>query len=149
MDYVAELPSLAALFELYDSEVAMSKLVFGNLPTLDSQPNLIDQLEKVPDAAVPGVWIYLDDLKRAHDICQDQQTPEGALWHAIVHRLEGDFWNSKYWLRQAGPATEWLDDPYKLVDDVQAAQGKDKPELVLRQRQEWLQLMKHCLEVAQ
>jgi len=49
-----------------------------------------------------GLWVLADDLERAHRICQEINTPHGAAWHAVVHRREGDFWNSKFWWRRAG-----------------------------------------------
>jgi hypothetical protein len=48
-----------------------------------------------------GLWLWHDFLEPAHLICQSIQTPSGAMWHAIVHRREGDFSNAKYWYRQA------------------------------------------------
>ena len=36
-------------------------------------------------------------------MAQDLETPEGSYWHAIIHRLEPDEWNSNYWSRRAGP----------------------------------------------
>ncbi len=59
------------------------------------------------DACRSGLWLLVGELDRAHRICQDIDRPEGSWWHAIVHRLEGDFWNSRYWYRRVGPHPAW------------------------------------------
>jgi len=48
-----------------------------------------------------ALWLRAGDLDTGHRICQDIPTPQGSAWHAVMHRREGDFWNSKYWWRQA------------------------------------------------
>lgn len=55
---------------------------------------------KNTDAAncvLAGLWLWHDFLDRAHKLVQSISTPSGSYWHAIIHRREGDFWNSKYW----------------------------------------------------
>src|SRR5689334_18276195 len=42
-----------------------------------------------------GLWLWHDYLDESHRICQALETETGALWHAIMHRREGDFSNSK------------------------------------------------------
>src|SRR5262245_42828676 len=44
-----------------------------------------------------GLWLYHDWLDESHRISQSIDTPTGSFWHAIMHRREGDFSNSKYW----------------------------------------------------
>ncbi|HEX8525014.1 MAG TPA: hypothetical protein VF669_22375 [Tepidisphaeraceae bacterium] len=44
-----------------------------------------------------ALWLYHDFLDESHTIAQGIDTPTGAFWHAIMHRREGDFSNSKYW----------------------------------------------------
>ena len=64
---------------------------------------------------VAGIWLYVDDLDRSHTISQSLDTVEGSLWHAIMHRRESDFSNSKYWLRLAydvGVLESVYGDPY-------------------------------------
>src|SRR4051812_20974225 len=54
-----------------------------------------------PDAAagmLAGLWVWHDGLDESHRISQKIETPDGSYWHAIMHRREGDFSNSKYWL---------------------------------------------------
>jgi hypothetical protein len=48
-------------------------------------------------AALSGLWLWHDFLDESHTISQGLVTPTGSLWHAIMHRREGDFWNAKYW----------------------------------------------------
>ena len=48
-------------------------------------------------AVLAAMWLWLDGLDEAHKIVQDLVGPTGAFWHAIMHRLEGDFSNAKYW----------------------------------------------------
>ncbi|HEX2971713.1 MAG TPA: hypothetical protein VHP11_05240 [Tepidisphaeraceae bacterium] len=48
-----------------------------------------------------GLWLYHDWLAEAHRIFQRIESPTGSYWHAIMHRREGDFDNSKHWYAQA------------------------------------------------
>jgi hypothetical protein len=53
-----------------------------------------------PDEAagmLSGLWLYFDWLDESHRISQSLESPTGSFWHAIMHRREGDFSNSKYW----------------------------------------------------
>jgi len=51
-----------------------------------------------------GVWIGIllhhEDWPRAHQAAQNLETPEGRLWHAILHRREPDPFNAAYWFRR-------------------------------------------------
>jgi hypothetical protein len=49
-----------------------------------------------------GVWLLHDFLDESHKLSQEIDTPSGSYWHAIMHRREGDFGNSKYWFRRVG-----------------------------------------------
>lgn len=53
-------------------------------------------------ACLAGIWLYHDFLDESHQISQVIPNPTGSYWHAIIHRREGDFWNSKYWFRRVG-----------------------------------------------
>jgi hypothetical protein len=92
-----------------------------------------------------GIWLLVDDIERAHEVCQSDPSPTGSYWHAIVHRREGDYGNSLYWYRRAGahPAMVGFDGP-GLVRDVERAQG-NLPALLERQRDEWHRLWEWCL----
>ncbi len=54
------------------------------------------------DACRAGLWLYHNFLDEAHEIAQELQTPTGSYWHALVHRREPDFSNTKYWFRRVG-----------------------------------------------
>jgi hypothetical protein len=66
---------------------------------------------------ISGVWLLHDYLEESHKISQDIDTTSGSFWHGIMHRREGDFWNSKYWFRRVGqhPAFEAVADRAKHV----------------------------------
>jgi hypothetical protein len=49
-----------------------------------------------------GLWLFFDFLDEAHTISQELHTVEGSYWHALVHRREPDYENSKYWFRRVG-----------------------------------------------
>ncbi len=55
-----------------------------------------------PEGAMCGIWLRYQCWNEAHSLAQDLHTAEGSYWHAIVHRLEPDSWNSNYWFRQTG-----------------------------------------------
>lgn len=50
--------------------------------------------------ASTGAALHLlnDDIDRAHKIAQDDEGDVTSdFCHAVLHRREGDYWNSKYW----------------------------------------------------
>lgn len=93
--------------------------------------------------------LWHDHFDASHVICQAVENPDGSLVHAILHRREPDYWNSKYWFRRVGqhpcfadlskrvapllaseaklasqllPRGKW--DAFAFVDCVAAAAGK-------------------------
>ncbi len=46
------------------------------------------------------LWLRIGLIDPTHEIVQAETTPLGSYLHGVVHRLEGDYWNSKYWFRQ-------------------------------------------------
>jgi len=40
--------------------------------------------------------------QKAHELVQDDESPLGCWAHGIVHLLEGDSDNARYWYRRAG-----------------------------------------------
>jgi hypothetical protein len=48
------------------------------------------------------VLLWHDHLDASHEISQSIENADGSLVHAIMHRREPDYWNSKYWWRRVG-----------------------------------------------
>ncbi len=46
------------------------------------------------------LWLRIGVIDPPHEIVQSETTPLASYLHGVVHRLEGDYWNSKYWFRQ-------------------------------------------------
>lgn len=53
-----------------------------------------------PAAAHAGLWLYAGDWHQAHNLAQDLHNAEGSYWHAILHRIEQDWWNAGYWRKR-------------------------------------------------
>ena len=139
----------APLFEAMPFETAMGRLV-GNAP---QQTEIVKQILQNPALTgrpelAAALWLYVDDLDRSHTVSQGIEDTTGAYWHGIMHRREGDFSNSHYWMRRAvsHPLLRSHSelDPDALIDAVKAAQGSDTPDLVARQRAEWKALFEWC-----
>ena len=58
------------------------------------------------DYAVAGQW------NAAHQIVQEYEADTTAAWiHAVLHKIEGDQDNSRYWYRRAGKMEHFSDEP--------------------------------------
>ena len=68
------------------------------------QPELTDLIARCrcPPEAKAGMYLLNGDWERAHTTLQGLDSPVAAYWHALVHRYEPDYANSKYWLRRVG-----------------------------------------------
>ncbi len=49
---------------------------------------------------ISGLWLFQDFLDESHVLSQQVHTTTGSYWHAIMHRREPDYSNSKYWYRK-------------------------------------------------
>ena len=55
------------------------------------------ELRSAVDRALAGAW------EEAHEIVQADETDPTACWiHAVLHKIEGDAGNARYWYRRAG-----------------------------------------------
>jgi hypothetical protein len=109
-----------------------------------------------PQACRAALWLLSGDLDRSHTLSQDIATPEGSYWHGIMHRREGDYGNSKYWMRRVGnhPVTGELtrlfpeyEDPFHFIDLCERGARKQHSEsekLAEMQWAEWQLLFAHC-----
>jgi hypothetical protein len=140
------------LFRVLPIERAMPKLLVArpaDSEALEAAATVVSNPEIAGHPSlVAGIWLYVDDLDRSHRSSQTDDSTEGAMWHSIMHRREGDFDNSRYWLRRAGglPAFAGLDryDPLRMIRDAEEARGADPAPLVELQRLEWLALFSWC-----
>jgi hypothetical protein len=125
-------------------------------------------------ALLAGLWLWHDGLEESHRISQGISDSTGSFWHAIMHRREGDFSNSKYWYARVvghpvlatlagsvGPlvnrapadksllrivANGW--NPNAFVDFVESVSGDESdglyPIAVELQKMEWRVLWEYC-----
>lgn len=109
-----------------------------------SEKTLNDELKKIgaDELLRAAVLVWHDHLDSAHKIVQNIETPNGSYIHAIIHRREPDYSNSKYWFRRVGdhPCFDELSialqqkwNPVAFVDAC--ARGDKKEESRLREIQ--------------
>ena len=63
------------------------------------------QFLKAIDLAMAGQW------NAAHEIVQQYEDTTAAWIHAVLHKIEGDQDNSRYWYRRAGKLGHFSDEP--------------------------------------
>lgn len=62
--------------------------------------SLVD--EEMARCCLSALWLLHNFLDESHRISQSIASSSGSYWHGIMHRREGDFSNSKYWMRRVG-----------------------------------------------
>jgi hypothetical protein len=55
-----------------------------------------------PREALAGLVLRLGCWEQSHSIAQEIATREASYWHGIIHRMEPDSANARYWFRQTG-----------------------------------------------
>ena len=55
-----------------------------------------------PEAPMIGLWLYFSCFEEAYQLADFCESHEGELWHAILHRMEGDPGNAAHWFRKVG-----------------------------------------------
>jgi hypothetical protein len=82
----------------------------GVMPAIEELLTVVERTFRETDerqCLAAGLWLLAGELEKAHVICQEVPSVHGSAWHAVVHRMEGDFWNSKYWWRRAS-GVKWV-----------------------------------------
>ncbi len=73
--------------------------------------NLVEAI----DLALAGRW------DAAHSIVQQHESDATAAWiHAVLHKIEGDDANSRYWYRRAGKLERFPDEPRAELAAIRA-----------------------------
>jgi hypothetical protein len=73
------------------------------------------ELIRAVDLALAGDW------NGAHEIAQQDEADPTSCWvHAVLHRIEGDAANARYWYRLAGQAYEAYADPAAELAAIKA-----------------------------
>ncbi len=157
-------PCASICWEMSDPELPVleprsSRFPGDDVPDLlhDAKNWLPEQLKRdSPDfqAVIAGLFQWFDDLDTSHSYSQSVQFngrhKAGDYWHAIMHRREGDYSNSKYWFRNVGqhplyPTLEryakarndslspWS--PHRFVDVCEGVRSGTREDLAARQLQ--------------
>ena len=72
------------------------------------------QLKMAVEAALAGDW------DKSHNIAQDYSDATANWIHAVLHKIEGDVWNSKYWYAR----TQGLNSGTKKYEDFSDANAE-------------------------
>jgi hypothetical protein len=68
------------------------------------------------DLALAGEW------EAAHSIAQQYEEDETAAWiHAVLHKIEGDLGNSRYWYRRADKLEHVSDEPKAELSEIRSS----------------------------
>ncbi len=79
-----------------------------------SRASSADALRRAAHLLAKGDW------EAAHGIVQDDPSPLAAWMHGIVHLLEGDIANARYWY---GQARRPFPDPRDVAAEIDAARA--------------------------
>lgn len=73
----------------------------------------IESMKSAVSHALAGEW------DASHKIAQDYSEPMANWIHAVLHKIEGDAWNSRYWYaRTQGRNYEDFSDPQEELREI-------------------------------
>jgi len=82
------------------------RIVFSSETLLLDDFVVNEDLLKAIELALNGQW------DAAHSLVQQYETDNNAAWiHAVLHKIEGDAGNSRYWYRRGGKLEHFPDEP--------------------------------------
>ena len=73
-----------------------------------------DDLLQAVELALAGKW------DAAHEVVQQYEDATAAWIHAVLHKLEGDLGNARYWYRRANRMEHVADEPRAELTAIQA-----------------------------
>jgi hypothetical protein len=105
----------------------------------ETQPDLVEELLRVSDLTLANargphvdcvrslLLLEAGEFERSHSIVQAMSGSDPGYIHGMVHRVEGDFWNAKYWFRRSKTHPAFLGtpiDPFRITDMVEETKGE-------------------------
>jgi hypothetical protein len=72
-----------------------------------------DELLQAVELALAGKW------DAAHEVVQQYEDGTAAWIHAVLHKVEGDFGNARYWYRRAHRMDHVDDEPRAELSVIQ------------------------------
>ena len=82
---------------------------------------LNDDLLRAVELALAGKW------DAAHELVQQYEDDAMAAWiHAVLHKMEGDLANSRYWYRRADRMDRVADEPRAELAAIKAELTTDE-----------------------
>jgi len=81
---------------------------------------LNDDLLKAVELALAGKW------DAAHELVQQYEDGTAAWIHAVLHKMEGDLTNSRYWFRRADRMEHVADEPRAELAAIRAELTTDE-----------------------
>ena len=80
-----------------------------------------DELQKAIELALAGKW------DAAHELVQQYEDDATAAWiHAVLHKMEGDPGNARYWYHRANQMSHATDEPRAELAAIQAELTTDE-----------------------
>ena len=73
-----------------------------------------EDLLRAVELALAGNW------DAAHQLVQQYEDSTAAWIHAVLHKIEGDLANSRYWYRRAGRLDHAADEPRAELAAIRA-----------------------------
>jgi hypothetical protein len=80
---------------------------------------LNEDLLRAVELALAGDW------DAAHQLVQQHEDGTAAWIHAVLHKIEGDRANSRYWYHRAGRLDHTDDEPHAELAAIQAELASD------------------------